>query len=76
MKVGDLCKVCLHGIYNDQYGELVIITKPYISVKDTIYERGIPKGTDIPEYVEGMNLKTLNFHYYRKKELEAISESR
>ena len=77
MKVGDLCRVITKNSHQvSQKDDLVMIIKPHICVKDTLSERGIPKGTDIPQYVEGMNLKTLKFHHYRAKELEVISESR
>ena len=77
MKVGDLCKVISHVTHSvDQYGDLVLIIKPYIRVKEAFEKRGIPKGTNIPMYVEGLNLKTSAFHHYRTTELEVISESR
>lgn len=77
MKLGDLCRVTRHVTHSpDQYGDLILITQPYISVKEAFEKRGIPKGTNIPMYVEGLNLKTDSFHHYRTTELEVISESR
>ena len=77
MKIGDLCKVIVHGTHCiNQYGDLILITKPYIGVKETFATRGIPKGTNTPAYVEGLNLRTNAFHHYRQTELKVISESR
>jgi hypothetical protein len=64
MKVGDLCKVTKANTHQiSQEGDLVIVTK---------YVRHFPREDSM--YVEGINLKTLKFHHYRKSDIEVINE--
>ena len=60
MKVGDLCKVIKEGTHTTCQKDDLVLITKKLG----------------SVYVEGINLKTLNFHHYCKHELETISEHR
>ena len=73
MNVGDLCKVVSHVSHTtDQYGDLVMVTKASLRPGPIT---GVPLGHKCL-YVEAINLKTLEFHHYKKSEVQVISECR